>query len=57
MSKEEFKLRWESDDNGGGITYEDVAACAVAWGISQRPKTQPMNLILKRVLVAAGVKA
>ncbi len=27
MTKEEFKRRWESDENGGGITYEDIATC------------------------------
>lgn len=54
MTKEEFKTKWESDDNGGGITMDDIAACAREWGISQRPKTQPIDLIRYRVLVAAG---
>lgn len=54
MTKEEFKKRWESDDNGGGITHDDIADCAKAWGISHQPKTRPMNLICYQVLVAAG---
>jgi hypothetical protein len=54
MTKAEFKRRWESDDNGGGITFEDIAACAVAWGIIATPKTQDMYSVRYRVLVAAG---
>lgn len=38
MTKLEFKTRWESDDSGGGITTEDIANCAVAWGISKKTK-------------------
>lgn len=55
LTKEAFKKRWESDDNGGGLTYDDAADCAVAWGITSQPKTKPMNDILYRVLIAAGV--
>jgi hypothetical protein len=54
MTKEEFKTRWESDDNGGGISFDDIANCAVAWGISSRPKTSRIDGIRYRVLVAAG---
>lgn len=55
MTKEEFKKRWESDDNGGGITMDDIADCAKDWGISERPKIRPMQLIRYQVLVAADV--
>lgn len=54
MTKEEFKTRWESDDSGGGITFNDVADCAVAWNIAAVPRTQPIDLIRYRVLKAAG---
>jgi hypothetical protein len=54
MTKEEFKTRWESNDNGGGITYDDIANCAVAWGISRTPKTRRIDVIRYQVLVAAG---
>lgn len=54
MTKDEFKKRWESDDNGGGITFNDVADCAQAWGVCSHPKTKPMNDVLKKVLEAAG---
>lgn len=54
MTKEEFKTRWESDDAGGGISYSDIADCAVAWGISRTPKTRPMDVILYQLLKSAG---
>ena len=54
MTKEEFKTRWESNDNGGGITYYDIANCAVTWGISRTPKTRRIDVIRYQVLVAAG---
>ena len=43
MTKEEFKLRWESDDDGGGITYAEIADCTIAWGLYQRPKIHPID--------------
>ena len=54
MTKEEFKARWESNDNGGGINYDDIANCAVAWGVSRTPKTRRIDVIRYQVLVAAG---
>jgi hypothetical protein len=24
MTKEEFKARWDGDDNGGGINFDDI---------------------------------
>ena len=54
MAKEEFKDRWESDDNGGGINYDDIAECAKEWGISSRPRIANMDRIRYQVLKAAG---
>ena len=54
MTKEQFKIRWEGDDKGGGITFDDLADCAVAWGISRSPRACPMNSIRYVVLKAAG---
>ena len=54
MTKEEFKARWEGDDNGGGINYDDIAKCAVAWGLFSRPKTCRIDVVRYRVLAAAG---
>lgn len=55
MTKEEFKTRWESDDAGGGISYGDLADCAVAWGISRTPKIRRMDVIRYQVLKSADV--
>lgn len=32
MTREQFKTCWESSEDGGGITYDDIADCAIAWG-------------------------
>ena len=54
MTKEEFKRRWESDENGGGITYEDIATCYVQWGIGTYPKTKPIHTVRYQVVKAAN---
>lgn len=54
MTKQEFKTRWESDENGGGITFDDIANCAKAWGISQFPRCSPIHRITHLVLTAAN---
>lgn len=54
MTKIEFKKRWESDENGGGINFDDIAVCAKAWGLFSRPKTCDMGLVRYRVLKAAN---
>lgn len=56
MTKKQFKKRWDSDGNGGGITFDDVAECAVAWGLFSRPKIHSMQVVLDAVLKAAKVK-
>ena len=54
MTKEEFKRRWESDENGGGISFDDIANCAVSWGLFRTPKVMPIELVRYKVLLAAG---
>lgn len=54
MTKDDFKTKWESDDDGGGITFNDVAACAQEWGLFSKPKTQDIRGVLYAVLKAAG---
>ena len=54
MSREQFKERWESNDNGGGITFDDVADCAVSWGLFSCPRIHPINKVLYQVLVSAN---
>ena len=55
MTREQFKKRWESNDNGGGLTFDDVAECAKEWGIAPRPRTMLIATVTYRVLKAAKV--
>ena len=52
-TKEDFKRLWEANDYGSGITYDDIADCAKAWGISESPRIRPIDDITYRVLKAA----
>ena len=54
MTKNEFKKRWESDEDGGGICFNDIADCAVAWGICSTPRTKQIGRVRYLVLKAAG---
>ena len=54
MTKQEFKVRWESNDNGGGITFDDIADCAVSWGINKCPRISRIYTVRYSVLKAAG---
>lgn len=56
MSKEEFKKRWESNEQGGGITFNDIADCYINWGLGTQPRCKPINYIVDIVLKAAGVE-
>lgn len=55
MTKEEFKTRWESSENGGGLTYNDAADCYIAWGLGSSPCSKPMDAVLYAVLQTASV--
>lgn len=54
MTKKEFKARWESDDSGGGITFDDIAECAIAWGICSTPRVRQIDAVRYQVLKVAG---
>ena len=56
MNKKEFRTRWESDSEGGGITMEEVADCAEEWGLFSQPRICKMEDVLCSVLIAANVK-
>jgi hypothetical protein len=56
MSKLEFKWRWELDDRGDGITFDDIADCAKAWGLFRTPRTAQIDRVLYRVLKEADVE-
>ena len=53
MTKEEFKKRWDSDDNGGGITFNDIADCAQAWGLFEVPRIHDINKVTNAVIKEA----
>lgn len=55
MTKGQFRRRWESNDEGGGITHDDIARCATAWGLYSTPRVHPMSDVRYAVLKAAGV--
>ena len=54
MTKQEFKQRWESNDDGGGITFDDIAECAKAWCIASTPRIMQIDRVRYMVLKAAG---
>ena len=56
MTKEEFKQRWERDERGDGITFEDIANCAKEWGLFATPRTQHIDLVRYAVLNTANVE-
>ena len=55
MTKQEFKKRWESDDEGGGITFEEIADCAKKWELYATPKIKPIDEVRYKVLREASV--
>lgn len=54
MTKQEFKERWESNDHGGGITFNDMADCAEAWGLTPCARIRLIYTVRYEVLKAAG---
>lgn len=56
MTRRQFKTRWESGEDGGGITYDDIAECAIAWGLTGTPRAQSLNRVRDMVLEAAGIQ-
>lgn len=54
MTRAEFARRWDSGDDGGGITGDDVAECAKAWGLCAYPRTTPFDRVLRMVVLASG---
>lgn len=56
MTKAQFKKRWDSNEDGGGITFNDIAQCAVEWGLVQNPRIHRIDMIVDMVTKAAGCK-
>ena len=55
-TKEEFNKLWESDENGGGLTCDDCADCAEAWGLCSHPRCARLTTVVYDVCMAAGIK-
>ena len=55
-TKEKFKELWESGEDGGGITNDDCADCAIAWGVCSKPRIKPINYVVELVVKAAGAQ-
>lgn len=53
-TKEKFKELWDSNDERGGITYDDIADCAKAWNLCKTPRIMEMSIVVEMVLKAAN---
>ena len=53
MTKIQFKTRWELNERGDGITFYDIANCAIEWGLFSKPKIERMEIVIYKVLIAA----
>lgn len=53
-TKEQFKKLWDSNDEGGGITYDDIADCAKEWGLYSKPRIHSILEVHIAVLKAAN---
>lgn len=56
MTKDEFRKRWDGSEDGGGITWDDIADCAVEWGIFSKPKIHRMDVVANAVTAIAECK-
>jgi hypothetical protein len=54
MTREEFARRWDSDASGGGISMDEVAECAQAWGLFAVPRIHPPHQVLDAVVKESG---
>ena len=54
MTKEEFKERWDSALDGGGITLGDIAECYISWGLGDKPYTKKISYVIYKVCEAAN---
>ena len=55
MTPQQFKERWESSDDGDGITFGDIVECATEWGVTNCRDILPIDAVRYLVLKAAGV--
>ena len=53
MTKQEFKARWESGEDVGGLTWQDIEYCGLCWGIYNTLTCVTSEELRYAVLVAA----
>lgn len=56
MTRQEFAERWDSGEGGGGITFDEIAECAVDWGITNSPKILPIRDVIAAVVKESGAR-
>lgn len=56
MTKAQFKKRWDSNEDSKGITFDDIAQCAIDWGLVRNPRIHRIDMIVDMVIKAAGCK-
>jgi len=54
MTREEFKKRWDKDEDGDGLTFDDIADCAKEWGLYKTPKIHDIMAVRDAVLKEAN---
>ena len=55
-TKSKFKKLWDANSKGSGITYDDIADCAKAWGLYVTPRIHPMDVVKEAVIKSAKCK-
>ena len=56
MTRAEFAERWDKDEHGDGITINEIAECAVAWGLYDSPRIHPIREVSLAVVKESGAK-
>ena len=56
MTKDQFAARWDKDDDGDGITVDEIAECAQEWGLFATPRIHPIRVVIAAVVKESGAK-
>ena len=52
MTKEEFKEIWDDEDSE--VTWDEIAECALQWGLFSSPRAVRMDRVANEVTKAAN---